>query len=211
MDVLFDREPHPGKPAFRFPEQIAERVFAFMEDYDVVAVARITPESRIFHETVISGKIVVRQQLRKVIPDWQSRRMRFDDLVEEFQYQLVFDLVPEHVFQDVAVDVLIVFLRVHFQDVERSALERRDKMDHPLNTLMDAALLDARIRVFDPGLDKVSSGDLFYRMLDDVIHETGIPIDLSDLLPVPLIELSVAPHFPFPGNEGFLQLLDVPV
>ena len=211
MDVLFDREPHPGKPAFRFPEQIAERVFAFMEDYDVVAVARITPESRIFHETVISGKIVVRQQLRKVIPDWQSRRMRIDDLVEEFQYQLVFDLVPEHVFQDVAVDVLIVFLRVHFQDVERSALERRDKMDHPLNTLMDAALLDARIRVFAPGLDKVSSGDLFYRMLDDVIHETGIPIDLSDLLPVPLIELSVSPHFPFPGNEGFLQLLDVPV
>lgn len=211
MDVLFDREPHPGKPAFRFPEQIAERVFAFMEDYDVVAVARITPESRIFHETVISGKIVVRQQLRKVIPDWQSRRMRIDDLVEEFQYQLVFDLVPEHVFQDVAVDVLIVFLRVHFQDVERSALERRDKMDHPLNALMDAALLDARIRVFDSGLDKVSSGDLFYRVLHDVIHETWIPIDLSHLLPVPLFKLPIAPYFPFPGDQLFAQPLDVPV
>lgn len=133
------------------------------------------------------------------------------DFVKQFQNILILDFQADHLFQDVMVDVLIILLRIHFQDVERPALERLDEQDHPLNALMDAALLDARIRVFDSGLDKVSSGDLFYRVLHDVIHETWIPIDLSHLLPVPLFKLPIAPYFPFPGDQLFAQPLDVPV
>ena len=168
------------------------------------------PESRIFHESVIHRQIIVCQQLRKVIPDWQSRRMRINDLVEEFQYPLVFDLAPDLRFQNIMVDALIVFPNIHFQDVDRLVCRVfGQEPPHAIRAFVYASFLDPGIRVFDASPDKVSPGHALDCVLYDIIFVAWIPVDFPHLAAVSPVELAVAPNVPRSAYQFFPQFLYV--
>ena len=208
--VRFQRQFQFGEHLFRRPEKIAELVFVRGNDHDVVAIPGIVLEPGILDESVVARKVVVCQQLRNVVADWQSGRMGIYDEVEQVKNALILDLVPELLFQNVVVDALIVFPNIHFQDVDRNI--RRVLREEPLDafyTFMDAALLDSGIRVFDERLDKESPGHALYGVLHEVILVARIPVDDPELPAVESRELPITENAPPIFDKFSVELPDV--
>ena len=101
----------------------------------------------------------------------------YDD-VEQVEDALVLDLAPQLLFQDVVVDALVILPHVHFQDEDRNVrrIFQNEPYD-PFHSLVNAALLDSGVGVFDERLDKVFPGHSLYGVLDQVVFVARVPVD----------------------------------
>ena len=133
----------------------------------------------------------------------------YDD-VEQVEDALVLDLAPQLCFQDVMVDALVILPRIHFQNVDRHVWRVfQNKPYDPFHSLVNAALLDPGIGVFDERLCQVSSRHALYGVLNQVVLVARIPMDDPNFPPVVAREHPVSENAPPILDKFPVELSDV--